>query len=115
MLIPPLDGTIRVPSANGADLGGSGYGGIDLGQLHEDLKALEAQVRELNVNRAKFLAESRPSRTVGGAGLSGVVGAALRVRRRDDAGWAALAGFRAEVPRRHAVRGAGLPGGGSPR
>ncbi len=79
MLIPPLDGTIRVPSVIGVNLGSSGHGGIDLGQLNEDLKALEAHVRGSNVTKAQFLAELRPIRTVGGTAPSGVVGAALGV------------------------------------
>ncbi len=78
MLVPPLDGTIRVPSVIGADLGSSGYDGIDLGRPHEDLKALEAHVRGSTVTKAQFLAELRPIRTVGGTALSGVVGAAWR-------------------------------------
>ena len=82
MLIPPLDGTVHVPSAIGVDRGGSGHGGIDVAPPHGGLKALEAQVRESNVTKAKFLAELRPIRTVGGAALSGVVGAALRVAPR---------------------------------
>ena len=82
MLISPLDGTIRVPSVIGANLGSSGHGGIDLVRLHEDLKALEAHVREPNVTKAKFLAELRPIRTVGGTALSGVVGAASRLALR---------------------------------
>ena len=82
MLIPPLDGTVHVPSVIGVDRGGSGHGGIDVAPPHEDLKALEAQVRESNVTEAQFLAEPRPIRTVGGIGLSGVVGAALRVAPR---------------------------------
>ena len=82
MLFPPLDGTVHVPSVIGVNRGSSGYGGIDLGQPHGDLKALEAQVRESNVTKAKFLAELRPVRTVGGAGLSGVVGAGLRLAPR---------------------------------
>ena len=82
MLIPSLDETIRAPSVIGVNLGSSGHGGIDLGQLHEDLKALEAHVREPNVTKAKFLAELRPIRTAGGAALSGVVGAASRLALR---------------------------------
>ena len=73
MLIP----TIHVPSVIGVDRGGSGHGGIDLGQPHRGLKALEARGRESNVTEAEFLAELRPVRTVGG-----VVGAALRVAPR---------------------------------
>ena len=82
MLISPLDETIRVPSAIRVNLGNSGHGGIDLGQLPEDPKALEAHVRESNVTKAKFLAELRPTRTAGGTALSGVVGAASRLALR---------------------------------
>ncbi len=82
MLVPPLDGTVKVPSVIGADFGSSGYGGIDLGQPHEDLKPLEAHVRGSTVNRAKFLAELRPIGTAVGTALSGAVGAALRVALR---------------------------------
>ena len=82
MLIPPLDETIRVPSVIGVNLGSSGHGGIDLGQLHEDLKALEAHVRESNVTKAKFLAELRPTRTAGGTAPESAVGAASRLALR---------------------------------
>lgn len=82
MLIPPLDGTIRVPSVIGVDLGSSGHGGIEPGRLPEDLKAFEAHVRGSTVNRAKFLAELRLIGTVGGTALSGAVGAALRLAPR---------------------------------
>ena len=51
MLIPPLDGTIRLSSALGVNLGGYGRGGSDLAQLYEDLEALEARVRETNATR----------------------------------------------------------------
>ena len=77
MLIPPLGGTIRVPSVNGVNPGSSGHGGIDLGQPHEDLKALEVQVRASTGTKVSFHAELRPIRTVGGTAPSGVVGAAL--------------------------------------
>ncbi len=35
-----LGPTIRVPIVIGVNRGNSGHGGIDLGPLHEDLKAL---------------------------------------------------------------------------
>ncbi len=82
MLISSLDGTIGARSVNGGNLGSSGYGGIDPGRPHEDLKALEAHVRASTGTKAKFLAELRPIRTVGGIALSGVVGAALRLAPR---------------------------------
>lgn len=82
MLISPLDGTIGARSVHGGNLGGSSYGGIDPGRPHEDLEALEAHVRESTGTKAKFLAELRPIRTVGGTALSGVVGAALRLAPR---------------------------------
>lgn len=82
MLIPPLDGAIRVTSVFGANRGSYRHGGLDLVQLHEDLKALEAHVRESYVTKAKILAELRPIWTVvcGAVGIAlfGVVGAALR-------------------------------------
>ncbi len=52
MLIPPLDGTIRVPSVFGVSRGSYGQGGSDLAQLYEDLEALEARVRETNATRS---------------------------------------------------------------
>ena len=82
MLIPPLDGVIRVTSVFGADRGRYRHGGPDLAQLPEDLEALEAHVRESCVTKAKILAELRPIRTVvcGAVGSArfGVAGAALR-------------------------------------
>ena len=78
MLIPPLDGTIRVASVFGVDWGRYRRDGLDLAQLHERLKALEAHVRASCVTEATFLAKLRPIRTVlCGAvepALSGVVG-----------------------------------------
>lgn len=86
MLIPPLDRTIRVPSANSVNPGSSGHVGIVPGQPHEDLKAPEAHVGAWNITRARILAEPRPSLTMGcgavGTALSGVVGAALRLAPR---------------------------------
>ena len=82
MLIPPLDEVIRITRVFGADRGRYRHGGLNLAQLPEDLKALEAHVRESCVTKARILAELRPIRTVVcGAVRSarfGVVGAALR-------------------------------------
>ena len=82
MLISPLGGTIRVTSVFGADRGRYRHGGLDPAQRHEDLEALEANVRESCGTKAKILAELRPIRTVVcgavGSALFGVAGAALR-------------------------------------
>ena len=78
MLIPPLDGTIRVPRASGVNVGRYGQGATDLAQPHEKLKALEAHVRASCVTEATFPAKLRSIRTVlCGAvepALSGVMG-----------------------------------------
>lgn len=82
MLIPPLGEVFRITRVFGADRGRYRHGGLDPAQLHEDLEALEAHVRESCVTKAKILAELRPIRTVGcgavGSALFGVAGAALR-------------------------------------
>ena len=51
MLISPLDGSIRVASVFGFDWGRYRHDGLDLAQLHERLKALEAHVRASCVTR----------------------------------------------------------------
>ncbi len=82
MLVPPLDGVVRVTGVFGADRGRYRHGGLGPAQRHEDLEALEAHVRESYVTKAKILAELRPIRAVVcgavGSALIGVVGAALR-------------------------------------
>ena len=79
MLVPPLDGTIRVPRDSGVNLGRYGQGATDLAQPHEKLKALEAHVRASCVTETTCLAKLRPIRKVlcgaVGTARAGVVGA----------------------------------------
>ena len=52
MLIPAARWDVSTfPNANGVNPGSSGYGGIDLGQPHEDLRALEADIRGSTVTK----------------------------------------------------------------